>query len=368
MSQSTPVSQHAPPAITRVVVDFRAWQQAAPWMTRRAWGVSFLERLCRLLGQRRDVRVVGLCDGPLPPPIARAAEGMEFRSGAGTAPVTRPRLEGTTLLLPGNAVFSRAWLRAALAGTLCADGFLLVGDADGWRRGRALVLADSYKTAREGLARMHRWLAWYVGQPFFLLRVPPNVTSMLSLALNLVGGWMVLRGSFVAGASVFVFSCLLDSVDGMTARLHVRESPAGSKIDAYLDYVYYVIILFTTAFGAHRASGSFWPLAYLGAALVGAVAAIGTLEFYQRVYGFSTGQAFNRRVNEGIQGDPQLRTLAGLLHLFKRHTLPYLYLAAMLAGRPDLIVAAFGLGVLVPPAATYLFYRLAQRGVLRRAR
>ena len=103
-------------------------------------------------------------------------------------------------------------------------------------------------------------------------------------------------------------------------------------------------------------------------ALVGAVAAIGTLEFYQRVYGFSTGQAFNRRVNEGIQGDPQLRTLAGLLHLFKRHTLPYLYLAAMLAGRPDLIVAAFGLGVLVPPAATYLFYRLAQRGVLRRAR
>ena len=220
----------------------------------------------------------------------------------------------------------------------------------------------------EGLARPPRALAWYIGLPFFYLRVPPNVTSVLSLLVNLFGGWLVIRGQATAGALVFVLSCLLDSVDGVTARLHVRGSRFGTLLDHYLDYLYYAILIVATGLGSYLPDQSARPLVFTGVSALSTVAAGLALEWYRRVYGFESNQAFNKRVNVLIVDKPSFKRWAGVLHLFKRHTFPYLYLLIALFGLEDLSLLAPAILLLVPFVTRHMFHSLEKQGLLPPAR
>lgn len=355
--------------VGRVYVDLREWERCAPWMTRRAWGVSFLERLCRLLAKFPELEVVGLArEGQSLDETARqACRRIEARAVPDAARAV-PLLRDNALYIPVNLVFTRDWIRSALEGRLGAAGSVLVDRRESYEQAKRLMFEDSYKTLPEGLAKPHRALAWYVGQPFFYLRVPPNVTSVLSLVVNLLGGWLVLSGRFSAGALVFVFTCLLDSVDGVTARLHVKESRFGTMLDNYLDYVYYVILLGATGLGSYLQSRSVRPLAYLAVSTLGFVIAVLALEWYRRVYGFESGQEFNKRISKLIATNVSFKRLAGVLHVFKRHTLPYVYLLATVLGLQEIaLLVPSTLGLLVPLGAGYIFRSLERQGLLSRA-
>lgn len=355
--------------VGRVYVDLREWDRCAPWMTRRAWGVSFLERLCRLLAKFPEVEIVGLArNGQSLDETARQACGRIETRAVSDSAIAAPSLRDAALHVPVNLVFTREWIRSAMEGHLGAAGSVLVDSQESYELAKRLMFQDSYKTLPEGLAKPHRALAWYLGQPFFYLRVPPNVTSILSLVMNLIGGWLVLSGRFSAGALVFVLTCLLDSVDGVTARLHVKESKFGTVLDNYLDYVYYVVLMGATGLGLYLQSGSIRPLVYMALSLLGTVIAVLGLERYRRVYGFESGQAFNKHISKLIVNAASFKRLASVLHMFKRHTLPYMYLLVTVLGIQEfaLLVPSM-LGFAVPLGTAYIFRGLERQGLLSRS-
>jgi choline kinase/phosphatidylglycerophosphate synthase len=66
-------------------------------------------------------------------------------------------------------------------------------------------------------------------------RVSPDLVSVVSFALALVGAWLLASGSAVAGALAVHAASVLDGVDGELARLLLRAGPRGAFLDGILD-------------------------------------------------------------------------------------------------------------------------------------
>ena len=69
------------------------------------------------------------------------------------------------------------------------------------------------------------------------LRISPDLVSLVSVVLALVGAWMLATGRGILGGIVVQVASVLDGVDGETARLLMRAGPWGAMLDGVLDRV-----------------------------------------------------------------------------------------------------------------------------------
>jgi phosphatidylglycerophosphate synthase len=67
--------------------------------------------------------------------------------------------------------------------------------------------------------------------------IKPAVLTLAGLLITAVAGWLVWRGSFVAGSLVLVLGSMLDAMDGAIARLTGSESTAGAVLDSSVDRI-----------------------------------------------------------------------------------------------------------------------------------
>ncbi len=66
--------------------------------------------------------------------------------------------------------------------------------------------------------------------------IPPNLVTLLSLALGLASILLALRGDLAEAAWFILYSVLLDKVDGSLARLLGAQSQMGVQLDSFADF------------------------------------------------------------------------------------------------------------------------------------
>jgi CDP-diacylglycerol--glycerol-3-phosphate 3-phosphatidyltransferase len=108
-------------------------------------------------------------------------------------------------------------------------------------------------------------MAWpYRAILAFLLwtRIRPWQLTVLSLALNVASGVLILRGSWFAAGVVLLFAGCADVFDGSVARQRGTEGRSGAFMDSVLDRVS-DMILFSALFWvlAERGDGTYAALA-----------------------------------------------------------------------------------------------------------
>jgi CDP-diacylglycerol--glycerol-3-phosphate 3-phosphatidyltransferase len=114
---------------------------------------------------------------------------------------------------------------------------------------------------------LQRSMAWpYRAILAFLLwtRVRPWQLTLLSLALNVVSGALILRGDWLAAGLVLLLAGLADVFDGSVARQRGTEGRSGAFKDSVLDRVS----------DMHLFSALFWVLAERGDATYAALALV----------------------------------------------------------------------------------------------
>ena len=67
------------------------------------------------------------------------------------------------------------------------------------------------------------------------VRISPDLVSVVSVALALVGAWLLATGRGILGGIMIQGASVLDGVDGETARLLMRAGPRGAMLDGVLD-------------------------------------------------------------------------------------------------------------------------------------
>jgi len=109
-------------------------------------------------------------------------------------------------------------------------------------------------------------------------RVTPNVMTLVSLAVGLVGAPFFLSPTPVyqlTGALLLLTHSILDGCDGELARLRFQESRWGSLLDFWGDNVVYVALMACIAGGWSLAIQAAWPLGLGGVAVASALLTAG---------------------------------------------------------------------------------------------
>ncbi len=80
-----------------------------------------------------------------------------------------------------------------------------------------------------------------VGTPLALRlgAVSPNAVSVGGFVVGLIAAWQASQGNGVAAVILWLFSRILDGLDGLIARLHGKQSDFGGYLDIVLDFVVY---------------------------------------------------------------------------------------------------------------------------------
>lgn len=87
----------------------------------------------------------------------------------------------------------------------------------------------------KGLMEGAYWSLQPVARLLIFFRVSPNQISWTSFLLGFLAGAALVFGHFGTAAVLSTFSALLDSLDGMVARLTQKASDAGEVLDAAVD-------------------------------------------------------------------------------------------------------------------------------------
>lgn len=83
-----------------------------------------------------------------------------------------------------------------------------------------------------------------VGTPLALRlgAVSPNAVSVGGFVVGLIAAWQASQGNGVAAVILWLFSRILDGLDGLIARLHGKQSDFGGYLDIVLDFVVYAAV------------------------------------------------------------------------------------------------------------------------------
>lgn len=185
----------------------------------------------------------------------RSRERVYLTSGRYASPVLND--------LWSDSARSRSFpVRTTMIGTL--DG--LPYELDGSEQGKdaaeaALVRSLALQTADSDgyLARqISRRVSRPISRVLAQYRVTPNQVTLLGAAIGLVAAVFFGLGGYwppLFGSLLFLACIIIDGIDGEIARLKLKESPFGHKLDIYMDNVVHVAIFLGIAFGLYRASG-----------------------------------------------------------------------------------------------------------------
>lgn len=87
----------------------------------------------------------------------------------------------------------------------------------------------------KGMMEMAYWGLQPVGKALVFCRITANMLSWASLVFGFLAGAVMTVGHFGFGAVFATVAALLDSLDGMVARMSGRASDAGEVLDAAID-------------------------------------------------------------------------------------------------------------------------------------
>jgi phosphatidylglycerophosphate synthase len=167
----------------------------------------------------------------------------------------------------------------------------------------------------------------------------PWELTLLSLATNVVTGWLLVRGDRFLPGVLLIVAGLLDIFDGGVARLRGEAGPAGAFLDSVLDRISDVVL-----FGA-----LYWSLAGQGHELAAALALVSL------VVSLLVSQI---RAEAEAMG---LRLTEGLMQRLERYVLLMIGLAAPGALLPVLIVLSALGTVTVLQRTDSVFRQLGRR-------
>jgi len=119
--------------------------------------------------------------------------------------------------------------------------------------------------------RFHRIFSIYITRVFLILKIRPNVVTILGFLMGITGGYLFLNSYFLQGSVFFLFLLIFDYVDGEIARYRKLSSNFGAWLDTMSVHLLYPYFFFTLGLGIFFQTGIFWYI------VLGALAAMAKL-------------------------------------------------------------------------------------------
>jgi phosphatidylglycerophosphate synthase len=119
---------------------------------------------------------------------------------------------------------------------------------------------------------LDRKISWRMSLRLARTKITPNHVTLANTVLGLVCAVMFAIPDYgwrLAAALLFVASVTTDGVDGEVARLQMRESPEGARLDRFTDNVVHVGVFIGLLVGCYRAGGGAEYLYLIGVLLGG---------------------------------------------------------------------------------------------------
>jgi len=121
--------------------------------------------------------------------------------------------------------------------------------------GRTLLLRTVKPT--DGFVSRHfnRYVSRFFSRRFMLMRMRPNHGSFVSFLIGVATAWYLAQPTWLSlaiGGLLFQFASIFDGVDGEMARVSVRDSKFGAKVDTVVDNFTYIACLIGFAVGWMR--------------------------------------------------------------------------------------------------------------------
>ena len=124
----------------------------------------------------------------------------------------------------------------------------------------ARALKDDTAQTDAPLARyIDRNLSWRISKGLARTSITPNQVTIANTLVGLISAWMFASPSYwmrLLGSLLFLFSIMVDGVDGELARLTMSETKFGGMLDVTTDNIVHVAIFAGIFFGCYRNSGS----------------------------------------------------------------------------------------------------------------
>jgi phosphatidylglycerophosphate synthase len=84
----------------------------------------------------------------------------------------------------------------------------------------------------------------------WLIRVSPDLITLVALLLGLAAAWAAYRGAFLVGFGLWIANRVTDGLDGTVARLANRQTDFGGYLDILLDFIVYAVVPVAFAYGS----------------------------------------------------------------------------------------------------------------------
>jgi phosphatidylglycerophosphate synthase len=162
--------------------------------------------------------------------------------------------------------------------------------------------------------------------------VHPNAVSLTAFAVGLGAAWMAYRGSFGAALALWLLNRTLDGLDGVLARVQLRQSDFGAYLDILCDFAIYALIPVALAVGSATA-GALGAALYLMASFYVNAASWMYLSAVLERRGrgvAATGERTGVTMPEGLIGGTETIVLYSLFFLVPRFVVPVFTLMTVL--------------------------------------
>jgi phosphatidylglycerophosphate synthase len=256
-------------------------------------GIPVRERTLRALAQERvnadssqasAAQLFIAADALLEPGAVRALANATSDAGLALAPSAGDGSPAALRVPLGTPAPAHADELGALAERFQTEGRLRLVDTDGARCRRVRSALEARSVEREMLTSLiqptdsflARHFDRHLSRPISLVLVRrgvhPNLVTALATLVGLIGAGLLLsveRSLQVLGALLFIFATVLDGCDGEVARLSLRSSELGRRLDLLSDNIVHGAVFAAIGYGSYRAQPTSLMAAVVVAALVG---------------------------------------------------------------------------------------------------
>ena len=303
--------------------------------TRRALALAGLGAASPPAGAADGAKLLVAADALIEPGALRALAGEEAPAGLALA-ADAPGPPAALRVPEGTATPAVADELAALAERLRREGRLRMVDTRGARCQRVRSADEARRAEREMLAALvrptdgffarhfDRRISKRISLPLVRRGVRPNTVTVVATLVGLAGASLMASTAWLAqvlGALLFVFSTVLDGCDGEVARLSLRTSLFGRRLDLVGDNLVNAAVFGAIGYTSLHAHPTFGMKAAVVTALAGLAFATAAGFWYSEwLYGTGRGDALRDHYERLASRDFAYLLLAlallGRLHWF----------------------------------------------------
>ena len=248
------------------------------------------------------------------------------------------------------------------------DGTALdVATAAARRRSAWRLLRASGKNTDRWIARhIHRKISRVFSYALRQAGLTPNAATFLTFLVGVASAWQLAQTShetLIVGALVFWFASVADGVDGEMARLTLRESAWGERLDTAVDQVTYLVAYAGLLVGCWRQGigRAGWAL------LIGVAIGVPLLLYWgvtlmRRARGAHEDVFVDKPIEVGVTGAaaatgaPALRLASGVFTLFRRESFSMAFVLVSLVTGERIVIPAMLAGGMLVVLATLVWY------------